>query len=281
MMLHSRVVVSLVSTTLFFAVVGCRSSEAPATPAAPEEKAALPAPPPKCDDCVPVTADNFPRAETALYMNTAVKERNGFGKLEHNRTAMPVDKQTVIRTNRDTLYSAGVFDLDTGPVTIVLPDGGNRFMSMQLINEDEYTPVVYYGKGTYTLTKEKIGTRYVFVAIRILVNAEDPSDLSEAHALQDAIKVSQKNPGSFEIPKWDPVSQKKVREALLAIGETMPDMKRAFGTKAEVDPVHYLIGSAAAWGGNPDKDAIYLNVTPKQNDGKTILHTSRRQRHSR
>ena len=25
-----------------------------------------------------------------------------------------------------------------------------------------------------------------------------------------------------------------------------------------------------AWGGNPEKDAIYLNVTPKKNDGKTI-----------
>ena len=34
--------------------------------------------------------------------------------------------------------------------------------------------------------------------------------------------------------------------------------------------MRYLIGSAAAWGGNPDKDALYLNVTPNQNDGKTI-----------
>jgi Protein of unknown function (DUF1214) len=31
-----------------------------------------------------------------------------------------------------------------------------------------------------------------------------------------------------------------------------------------------LVGSASAWGGNPDKDAIYLNVTPAENDGKTI-----------
>ena len=43
-----------------------------------------------------------------------------------------------------------------------------------------------------------------------------------------------------------------------------------FGTKAEVDPVRHLIGTAIAWGGNPEKDAIYLNVTPKENDGKTI-----------
>ena len=28
--------------------------------------------------------------------------------------------------------------------------------------------------------------------------------------------------------------------------------------------------SLPAWGGNPDKDAIYVNVTPSQNDGKTV-----------
>ena len=34
--------------------------------------------------------------------------------------------------------------------------------------------------------------------------------------------------------------------------------------------MRHLIGTAAAWGGNPDKDAIYLNVTPARNDGTTI-----------
>ena len=66
-----------------------------------------------------------------------------------------------------------------------------------------------------------------------------------------------------------PASQKKVREALLVLASTLPDMRHAFGTKSEVDSVRYLIGSASAWGGNPDKDAIYLNVTPSQNDGTT------------
>ncbi len=47
--------------------------------------------------------------------------------------------------NRDTLYSAAVFDLDAGPVTIALPDAGGRFQSMQVINQDHYTPLVTYG----------------------------------------------------------------------------------------------------------------------------------------
>jgi hypothetical protein len=36
-----------------------------------------------------------------------------------------------------------------------------------------------------------------------------------------------------------------------------------------VDPVRHLIGTASAWGLNPDKDAIYLNVTPVKHDGAT------------
>jgi hypothetical protein len=63
-------------------------------------------------------------------------------------------------------------------------------------------------------------------------------------------------PGTFEVPKWDQASQKKVREALLALASTLPDTKGMFGPKSEVDPVRRLIGSASAWGGNPEKDAL-------------------------
>ncbi len=34
--------------------------------------------------------------------------------------------------------------------------------------------------------------------------------------------------------------------------------------------MRHLIGAAAAWGGNPPKDAIHLNVTPAKNDGTTV-----------
>ena len=44
--------------------------------------------------------------------------------------------------NRDTLYSSAVFDLDASAVTVTLPDAGERFMSMQVMSEDHYTPLV-------------------------------------------------------------------------------------------------------------------------------------------
>jgi hypothetical protein len=218
---------------------------------------------------VTVTADNFVRAESDLYFANIVKD-GGLGKFVHRREPAAIDNQTVIRLNRDTLYSAAVFDLDAGPVTITLPNAGKRFMSMQVINEDEYTPLVAYGAGSHTLTKQAIGTRYVVVAVRTLVDPGNPQDVAQVHELQDAIKVSQKSAGSFEIPQWDPASQRTVRTALLTLAAGLPNANRMFGTKAQVDEVRHLIGAASAWGGNPDKEAMYLNVTPAKNDGTVI-----------
>jgi hypothetical protein len=222
------------------------------------------------DRPIPVTPDNFVRAESDLYFTGLVKD-DGFGKFMHRREPTPIAKQTVIRMNRDTLYSAAVFDLDAGPVTITLPDPGKRFMSMQVIDEDEYSHEVVYGGVVRTLTKEEIGTRYVLAAVRILVDPNDPKDVDAVRALQDAIKISQPGgPGTFKIPNWDASSQTKVRRALLELASTIPDAKGMFGPRGKVDPVRHLIGSAAAWGGNPEQDALYLNVTPPKNDGKTI-----------
>jgi hypothetical protein len=194
----------------------------------------------------------------------------GPGRFHHHREPMAIDNQTVIRANRDTLYSAAVFDLDAGPVAVILPDPGPRFMSMMVLDEDQYVSAVIYDAGRYAFSRDKVGTRYLMLAIRTLIDPADPEDMKLAHGLQDAVRVEQKSAGLFETPSWDPVSQRKVRDALLTLASTLPNARGMFGTKEQVDPVHRLIGSASAWGGNPDREASYLTVTPARNDGKTV-----------
>ncbi len=198
---------------------------------------------------VVVSPDNFARAESDLYFGNIAKS-DGFGKFFYLRELTPIDRQLVIRANRDTLYAAAVFDLDAGPVTVTLPDAGDRFMSMQVIDEDHYTHTVNYDNGDHTITRDQIGTRYVAVPVRILVDPNDPADLAAVHKLQDGISVRQDKPGNFDVPNWDPISQKTVRDALVTLATTLPDTKRTFGTKEDTDPVRHLIGSANAWGGN-------------------------------
>jgi len=76
--------------------------------------------------------------------------------------------------------------------------------------------------------------------IRTLVDPTNPRDLDQAPALQDAVKVEQKNPGRFEVPNWVQASHKKVRDALLVLGSTVLDSKGTFGPRDKVDPVRHV-----------------------------------------
>lgn len=218
-------------------------------------------------DTKPVTWDTFVRAESDKYFKSYVG-KGAFGKFLHIRQPTPIDQQKVIRMNRDTLYSMGIFDL-TSPVTITKPDTGDRFQSMQVINQDEYTLAVNYKPGEYTLTQDKIGTRYVLVLFRTLVDASNPTDVKKVNTIQNQIQVKQTSKGKFEIPNWDQRSQDRLRDAINVLASTLTDASKCFGTQDEVDPVAYLLGAAFGWGGNPAKDATYLNVTPEKNNGKT------------
>src|SRR5262245_64491358 len=93
-----------------------------------------------------VTVENFVRAETDMYFGNVVRQ-GGFAKLHHSREPMSIDRQTVIRANRDTLYSAAVFDLDAGPLQVRLPDAGKRFMSLMVVDQDHYVREVVYDTG--------------------------------------------------------------------------------------------------------------------------------------
>lgn len=218
---------------------------------------------------ISVTIDNFIRAESDTYMATFVRQA-GLGRFQHLRTPASVDDQTVVRMNRDTLYSSGVFDLAAGPVTIALPDARGRYMAMQAIDQDHYVVDVVYEPGPHTFTEAATGTRYLTLLIRTLVDPEDPADVGAVHALQDAITVEQAAPGSFEIPEWDQASLSTIRDALKTLGSAGLDFRQAFGRRDQVNPIHHLIGTAVGWGGNPREAAIYDSVYPAANDGRTV-----------
>ena len=214
-----------------------------------------------------VTVDSFVRAETDMTLARYVKQ-GAWGKFLHLREPVRIEKQDVIRMNRDTIYSIGVFDL-TEPVTVMKPDSGGRFQSMMVINEDHSVLPVEHGFGEFTFTKEGIGSRYVIVLFRTFIDANAPADIKAANALQDKIAVRQKGLGKFEIPDWDEASLKKIRDAINVLAATRTSAKGMFGDKAKLNPISHLLGTAFGWGGNPEAAAMYDNVVPTKNDGKT------------
>ena len=139
-----------------------------------------------------------------------------------------------------------------------------------MVNEAHFAKLIAYDPGDYELTKEKMGSRYVAVIARTLVDAEDAIDLAKAHEAQNGLKVAQKDKGRFEVPNWDPVALGKIREALKVLGNYLPIRDKAYGANIEeVDPIAYLIATADTWGGWKPENAVYQNFVPQKNDGKT------------
>ncbi len=216
----------------------------------------------------PVNVLNYIRAESDMQFKGYAAKAGGVGKLGNMREVYSVENQTTIRGNRDTLYSMGVFDL-IEPVTIVKPDSPDRFQSLLVISQDQYNPVLKNGGGEVTLSIDNVGTRYVMVLFRTFVDPNSPADMKKAHALQDAIQVKQVSPGKLELPDWDEASLVETRNLLNKLATKVQSYPEAFGRKGEVDPTQHLMGSAFGWGGNPQRGAMYFNVTPDKNDGKT------------
>ena len=217
---------------------------------------------------VQVTADNYVRAETDLQIKGYAETMDCFGKFNHNRKHYAIDNQVTVRGNRDTIYSFGAFDL-TSPLTITMPDPGGRYQSLMLISQDHSIPPAIFGPTRKTFTVENIGSRYVFIGIRTFADPNDPADIKAAHALQDAVKVEQADIGKLELPNWDKQGMETLREAINVLSATISDTSGYFGEKDKLDPIHHLLGTAFGWGGLPKEAAMYVNVVPEKNDGKT------------
>ena len=182
---------------------------------------------------------------------------------------LPLEGTACVPTATRSIPQA-VFDLDAGPVTITLPDAGNRFMSMLIIDEDHYALEVDYGAGRTHFRRENVDTRYVFARRSDAGRPRRPSGHGGGPQAPGCDRVEQPGgPGKLELPNWDKAA--RTRCATHSWCSTRPSRSdKSRGRKDEVDPVRHLIGTASAWGLNPDKDAIYLNITPAKNDGATI-----------
>lgn len=212
-------------------------------------------------ELVKVSVDSFVRAETTRMMASLMAGAGGVNRFHHVRVPTPLDQQTVVRMNRDTLYSFAVVDL-TEDAVVTVPDAGGRYLSVAVINQDHHTNLVIHTPGEHRLLMGDHGTRYVTLAGRVLADPADPADVAAANAVQDGLAVTAGSAQPMTMPAYDPESFDAVRSALLALGRTMTGATGMFGTKDDVDPVHHLIGTAMGWGGLPESEAFYATVDP-------------------
>lgn len=210
---------------------------------------------------VPVTVNNYVLAETAGQFDRILKMTGGINKLQSFRQPTPLDKQSVIRMNRDTLYSFAIVDISKG-AKLTMPDNDGRYNSAMIVNEQEYINKVFYEPGEYDLTKDEFDTDYVLVAFRTLVDSSDPADIEKANALQDRFRIEAASAIPYTHPDYDEKSYNELRDLLLGVAKFLPDSTGAFGSKETTQQVPHLLGAAFGWGGLPSEDAFYMNVNP-------------------
>jgi len=209
-----------------------------------------------------VNVDNFARAETDRMLAELQNDAGGVNVLSHNREAPSVDHQTVIRMNRDTLYSFAVVDLTDG-AAVTIPEHGDRYVSVMVVNQDHHVNAIFHDAGEHRLSIDRFETPYVVVAVRVLVDPTDPGDVVDVNALQDRFRLEVGSSRPFSMPDYDTASLDETRQALLQLARGLTGFSGMFGTRAEVDPVRHLIGTAAGWGGLPTSEAVYVGVDPR------------------
>ncbi len=208
-----------------------------------------------------VNVDNVVRAETDRMFAGIGHEAGGINQWLHFRVPTPLERQSVIRMNRDTLYSAAVVDI-SGGATITIPESGSRYVSFMVVNQDHYINRILHDPGQHELTVAQFDTPYVLVAARALVDPADPDDIAMVNALQDSYGLQAASAQPLVPTDYDQTSLDATRSALLELAAGVGGFTRAFGARSEVDPVRHLLGAAAGWGGLPEREAYYVNVNP-------------------
>lgn len=203
-----------------------------------------------------VNADNYARAEAAFQFEGMAKRSGGINKLGHVRKPIPLDRQRNMQMNRDTIYSSGVFDISAG-ASVSFPNSGDRYMSIAIVNEDNYTTAVYHGGEAFELTVEEHGTPFVALIARVLVDANDPQDLKIANDLQDQIEIVASSAKTYQRANYDIESRKVTRELFRLLGAGLGEASFCNGEQTEVRETRHKICAAIGWGGLPTYEVVY------------------------
>jgi hypothetical protein len=206
-----------------------------------------------------VTPETYIRAETDRQFGVVVNMVGSLNRFYHFRHPTPLDKQNVVRMNRDTLYSMAVVDTALG-ATITVPELPNdRYASVYLVDNDHYCPGVIYSSGEHELPRD---TKYLGVGVRIQIfNPTDADEVALINKLQDQFIIQANSADPLPEFKWDLQSLKELTVQYERDSAQYSNWKGMMGPRGKVDEKTRHIAAAAAWGLFPEWDAMYLNYS--------------------
>lgn len=228
-------------------------------------------------DYTTLTDENYALAESQTIFKTRMQRiveatgTNGTGIFMHEREISSPNDKSVMRLNFDTRYSYAIVDLKE-PATLVMPETNGRYQSAWIITEEHYNPLGINKPGTYTLTQEAMGSQYIVIALRTMVNMNDSADMEEVTRLQDEVKLIQKDRGEYAPKeKWNMKDLLAMRKKYQQIQkEKSYASEFRFGKKGELTQEAHNCGTACGWGGFTKDQAVYPFYYPTDSNPCTM-----------
>jgi len=209
-----------------------------------------------------MTAAEYINAETHAFFAQFIG-RAGINNFFHFKTLANPDDRWVVSPNMDTLYSIAIVNVTEG-FTLEIPDTGDRFLSIQITDENHITPLHLYGGGVRKFTADQFETDYVGIGLRIGTDGtpEDVAKIVETIQLRTKITEAKE---ADSLPRPDLKVLLRVREAMIVQYSKLPN---TFGvmqahTKDVEDWEVFTYATAGAFGLSKDEHAMYAIYTPE------------------
>ena len=204
-----------------------------------------------------MTAKDYIQAESRAFFADFIG-RVGLNTFFHFPGLASFEDRFVVSPNNDTVYSVATVNTRNG-FTLDIPDVGERFVSIHIVDENHISPFYLYGGGTFEFTAEQFATDYVAVGIRTGTDGT-PEDVEYITAvLQPLYEISGAD-STDDMERPDIEKLLKVREALLAGYESLPDTFGTMQSRTEdvADWEKFTYVSAGAWGLSKEENAMYI-----------------------
>lgn len=219
-----------------------------------------------------VTEDNFIAAEADRYF-AEQQELAPVNQWEHNLKLLTYKSQSVVRQNRDTLYSKSIVDVSKG-ATFTVPKS-NQYQTIQAVDSNHREIFVIYGnsdKRSITIDMKDLSAGadpYVYIVMRTAMpNGESEEAYKVGNKLQTSATITAKSAKPY-IPKgFDQESREKTRLALEPKLLTL-NLPNAFGTVSaeNVTKADTTIGVGIGWGGFSTAHAHYKILIAEDRSG--------------
>lgn len=218
------------------------------------------------------TEENFSSAMADIYFQEVIG-RGGDNTFAHMRQVSSVENQNIIRENRDTLYSWGIFDVRNG-LEITLPAAGDLYMSALVIDNDTFivreedysetgdigTYQAYEDRPrTVRISHAQTVTDFLYIILRTQTDQTSAGD-ERARALQDQVRVSNgEAPESWTARDWDLEAVREMQAAFVPYLEEIVSQgtEKGYNERGKTEPFIHNFYSAIGWGGQLERYASY------------------------